>query len=442
MKVLQRLAITILGSILLIPGSQAVNRQYAVDLGYKVIGFFVNRQFDSIYNRLDSTTATLYKAHVFEKDWTELTGTYGKYVSNRLVNYDENSGYSFLGFEVKFEYLPYVLNLTVMPAGKLSQVSFVPAHKVYVAPPYCNLLKFHEEQVPFGGDPYLFKGVLTRPDTPAKVPLVVIVNEAGPTDKDFTFDINRPYKDLAWGLASQGFAVFRYDKRSSLYGMMMAGGKMNYVPFTCREEYLVDLYAALDTLEKRTDLDFSRLFILGHGEGGILGPIIAKERKEVKGIIMMGANSYKTQEMMIQQYAYLSRVTPGKKDEYDEQTRKAKYSMRKNLYEYELMDSMPYGVQPSYWIWLNRYDHVQMAKDMKNPLLILHGERDYQVNMDNYELWKKRLKKKKNVTFRLYPKLNHMFYEGGGESTYSEYYIRSNIPEYVINDIVSWMKAQ
>jgi len=72
----------------------------------------------------------------------------------------------------------------------------------------------------------------------------------------------------------------------------------------------------------------------------------------------------------------------------------------------------------------------------------MQGERDYQVTPKNYELWHSKLKSKKNVTYKLYPKLNHLFFEGEGPSTYSEYYTPGNIASYVIEDINNWIASQ
>ncbi len=71
----------------------------------------------------------------------------------------------------------------------------------------------------------------------------------------------------------------------------------------------------------------------------------------------------------------------------------------------------------------------------------MHGNRDYQVNLANYEMWQKALGKNKNVTLKQYPKLNHLFYTGETASTYSEYYMKSNIPDYVIKDLTDWISS-
>jgi dipeptidyl aminopeptidase/acylaminoacyl peptidase len=101
---------------------------------------------------------------------------------------------------------------------------------------------------------------------------------------------------------------------------------------------------------------------------------------------------------------------------------------------------MPYGVQATYWIWLNQYNQVEVAQKLKKPMLILHGDRDYQSNMENLALWRKSLKKNTNATILDYEKLNHLFYSGEAQSTYSEYTIISNIPGYVMEDICTWLK--
>ena len=55
--------------------------------------------------------------------------------------------------------------------------------------------------------------------------------------------------------------------------------------------------------------------------------------------------------------------------------------------------------------------------------------------------WKQSLSQRSNTSFKLYPKLNHFFTEGTGEkSTPDEYAVSANIPSYVIDDIVKWVR--
>jgi fermentation-respiration switch protein FrsA (DUF1100 family) len=77
---------------------------------------------------------------------------------------------------------------------------------------------------------------------------------------------------------------------------------------------------------------------------------------------------------------------------------------------------------------------------LKTPLLILQGERDYQVTMDNFAAWKKGLAGRPNVTLKTYPKLNHLFIEGEGKSTPADYEKPGHVSEAVIADIAGWIK--
>ncbi len=100
---------------------------------------------------------------------------------------------------------------------------------------------------------------------------------------------------------------------------------------------------------------------------------------------------------------------------------------------------LPLDLPASYWLSLAEYNQVREIKMINARILILQGERDYQVTMEDFELWKNALSNKRNVTFKSYLKLNHLFMEGEGPSYPSEYGNKSVIPEYVIRDIANWV---
>ena len=81
----------------------------------------------------------------------------------------------------------------------------------------------------------------------------------------------------------------------------------------------------------------------------------------------------------------------------------------------------------------------QAAKELPKPMLILQGERDYQVTMEDFAGWKKALGSRKDVTFISYPKLNHLFVEGEGKSTPAEYSMPGNVAKVVVDDIAKWI---
>jgi len=104
------------------------------------------------------------------------------------------------------------------------------------------------------------------------------------------------------------------------------------------------------------------------------------------------------------------------------------------------LETLKAGAPATYWDDLNAYDPVATALKVKAPFLILQGERDYQVTMTEFDLWKAGLKGRKDVTYRSYPKLNHLFLEGEGKSKPAEYSTPGHIPAYVLDDIAAFAK--
>ena len=95
---------------------------------------------------------------------------------------------------------------------------------------------------------------------------------------------------------------------------------------------------------------------------------------------------------------------------------------------------------PAYWLDLRGYDPPAVAKDLKQPMLVLQGERDYQVTMEDFAGWQEALSSKSNVEFKVYPDLNHLFMEGVGKSSPAEYEQPKHVAVIVIEDIAHWIK--
>jgi dienelactone hydrolase len=95
-------------------------------------------------------------------------------------------------------------------------------------------------------------------------------SRSGPNDRDETIGPNKPFQDLAWGLASQGIAVLRYDKRTRVYPAQFVA-----LPnATVKEETIDDALAAVALLRNTPNIDQHRIFVLGHSLGGMLVPRI------------------------------------------------------------------------------------------------------------------------------------------------------------------------
>ena len=114
-------------------------------------------------------------------------------------------------------------------------------------------------------------GVVHRPHGDGPFPAVLLVHGSGPHDRDESVGPNRPFLDIARGLAAQGVAVLRYEKRSKAHpDAYVAAGAL-----TIDSETTDDAVAALRTLAGVPGVDPARVFVLGHSQGGMMAPRIA-----------------------------------------------------------------------------------------------------------------------------------------------------------------------
>jgi fermentation-respiration switch protein FrsA (DUF1100 family) len=74
-------------------------------------------------------------------------------------------------------------------------------------------------------------------------------------------------------------------------------------------------------------------------------------------------------------------------------------------------------------------------------MLVLQGERDYNVTMTDFAGWQRLASRRKNVTTKPYPKLDHLFLEGVGPASDADHATPRNVPRYVIDDIAAFVKS-
>lgn len=142
--------------------------------------------------------------------------------------------------------------------------------------------RFTEESVTVGAEKWALQGTLPIPVGPVAA-AVVLVHGSGPNDRDETLGPNKPFRDLAWGLADRGIAVLRYEKRTRQYAGKMAGNPN----LTVREETTDDAILAAALLRAHDRIDPKRVFVLGHSLGGTLAPRIAAEDRSLAGLIIL-----------------------------------------------------------------------------------------------------------------------------------------------------------
>ncbi len=407
-----------------------------------IISLFKNKNYDSLTNEFAAQQKPFNSPLALASNFDPFNEKYGGITSFRFAGFKNIHGQINMEYVAKTAYnIDLLVELVFNEEHKkLILYHFTETFKTYAIPDYANAEKFNDNTIIFAADSTMpLSGILSLPITVNKTPLIIIVPAAGPTDFDGNFN-SKPYKDLAVGLATNGYAVFRYNKRSLNYGFNFLQNKLNGVTFTPREDLLNDLQAAINLLKKNPNIDSTKIYLLGHGEGAYFAPFIANENPFIKGIILMGANANHPLEMMMDQNKYLGKILPHKKEHFDEDDAKAKIVLKRKVKENTSYLLLPHEIPASYWLWINKYNQIKTAKKLAIPIFIMQGGRDYQVDKKNFLVWEKKLKKHKNVTLKMYEKMNHIMHAGEGESTYSEYAIMRHIPLEVINDLQVWLQ--
>ena len=315
-----------------------------------------------------------------------------------------------------------------------------PKAAAYQPPAYAVASMFREQAVTVGaGTEWALPGTLTLPTGTGPFPAVVLVHGSGPNDRDETIGPNKPFQDLAQGLASQGIAVLRYDKRTRAY----PGKVIALQNFTVKEETTDDALAAVALLRQTQQIDQKRIFVLGHSLGGMLIPRIGLADQGIAGLIVFAGATRPLEDEWVRQFEYIyglrGPLTPNQKAEiegYKQQAARVKQLAPSDTNTKELLLLAP----PSYWLDLRGYFPPDVALKLKQPMLILQGERDYNVTMDAFHDWERSLGRRSSVTYKSYPKLDHLFLEGTGPASDADYARPRNIPKYVVDDIVTWIK--
>lgn len=274
-----------------------------------------------------------------------------------------------------------------------------------------------------------------------KSPLVIFVHGSGPGDRDETFGPNKPFRDLAQGLAQQGIVSIRYDKRTFTY---QYNSKIMTDSMTIYEETMYDAIDAVRLAKKFTFIDTTKIYIIGHSQGAMCAPKIAELCPKLKGIVMMAGPATNLVDIIPQQIEYMAMLDDTISTKEQMQITSVKW-MADKIKSPNLSNKTPKGIlmgaSATYWRSVLKYNQVETAKKLVLPILILNGERDYQVTMKEFNLWKQQLATKKNVLFMSYPALNHLFLEGEGKPSPAEYDKPGHIPQYVIDDLARFIKS-
>lgn len=302
---------------------------------------------------------------------------------------------------------------------------------------------YTETDLEVGESERTLPGTLTMPKTTAQasnklVPAIVLVHGSGPQDRDESIGPNKPFLDIARGLAAQGVAVLRYEKRTKARPQDFTTGV-----YGVDDETTNDGVLAVDALRKVPGIDPARVFVLGHSQGGMMAPRIAAVSGHVAGLVLMAAPARSLLDIVIEQNRRLAVLDDGKTSDAERDvinTIVQQVALTRDAATDATTKTLM-GLPAGYWRSIDSVDPVAEAKLVDLPMLVLQGARDIQVVDADWQRWRGGFHDNGKVEFKLYEKINHLGIAGEGEGNLAEYANPGHVDAGLINDVAAWIKA-
>lgn len=308
-------------------------------------------------------------------------------------------------------------------------------------------------------------GTLTLPRGGNSLAAAILISGSGPQDRDEALMGHKPFLVLADHLTRAGIAVLRYDDR----GFAKSTGSF---ATATSENFVGDALAAVSYLKKRKEIDPKKIGVIGHSEGGIVGPWAASKSNDIAFVVMIAGPGVTGEEILYEQAGLLAKAG-GASDEAVKAQRKIQETLfalvRENLKDDELvaraqkvfdeeLSKLPEAAQlgltkeaiaqqakqvnsPWFKLFL-KHDPVPVLKKVHVPVLAINGEKDLQVPpKQNLPVIEKTLRDagNKDVTVMELPALNHMLQTAttGSISEYSQ--IEETMAPAALNAISEWI---
>lgn len=262
----------------------------------------------------------------------------------------------------------------------------------------------------------LISGTLLTPETSNNLPLVIIIADSGPVDRNGNQQMmkNNSLKFLAEGLYKKEIASFRYDKRIV---KQMKRGTLNEKDINF-SDFIKDADAIFDYFSK--DQRFSEIYILGHGQGSLVGMVTAQ--KGAKGFISVAGAGQEIDDVTV---AQLDRQSPGLSNNARESFDDLRVNGVAFNYSPGLASIFRKDLQPFIFSWM-QYDPKEEIVKLEMPALIISGDKDLQVDISEAEILKD---SKPESEYLIIKNMNHIFKKiNGGSLENSKSYNQYNLP--------------
>lgn len=405
------------------------------DIANSVVDAFLAGDFQKIESMLSDEVRASIGAEQLEQAWNMQLQALGEFIDIAAIQTEQGTEMLTLRHENGAQNLIISWN----DQGKIAGLLLTPAASDTPATDRAlpgNAVEY--DVILFDGSVKQLCGKIIDPQT-EDAPYVVFVHGSGPSDMDETIYGNKPFRDLAYDLAALGVGSIRFDKITYTHP------ELTYE--TVEQEYLDPVVEAVRVLRDQIS-ETSRIYIIGHSQGGMLMPWLVRETNADGGIALAGA-PVPLWEISYQQNLDTIALLP--EDQHaslyaliKEERERAEALME--LPEDELRNQTVFGFNALYLKHMSSLDQLAIAKALDKPMLFLWGESDVQVSEHHFSAWEAGLGESQLFEYITYPGLNHLFISAHPDeniqNTMSYYSIPASVDPRVAQDISEWIRSR
>jgi dienelactone hydrolase len=358
---------------------------------------------------------------------------------------------------------PLTIFIWTDPAGRVAMIAnpsqnfaairkeylgVAPALQALVAPPKVDYsapagASFTAEEVTVQARGHTLAGTLLLPkNATGKLPAVITITGSGQQTRDepmpwANLEKFRPFRQIAEALASRGIAVLRVDDRG-------VGGStgLDGINDVTTADFADDTRAQVAYLRARKEIDPDRIALVGHSEGGIIGPMVAADDPRIAATAILAGTGQKGDQVLLYQFNRPLENDPTIPEAEKVAARATNATMIRTTAEGGDTSKFPLILRFHWTQWFLNYDPLPALRKVQNPILIIQGELDRQVTADNAELLRKTAEAAGNhaVEVHVLPGMNHLFLPAktGDEAEYSTITMQELSAEFM-NILSSWL---
>lgn len=296
-------------------------------------------------------------------------------------------------------------------------------------------VNFSESEIALKTSTGYLHGTVTVPENIKSSPIVLIIPGSGSPDRDgnctpIGLHTNN-LKMLSEGFVENGISTLRFDKRG-------AGKSKPTVKSESElrfENYIDDVIGWISLL--KTDKRFSKIIILGHSEGSLIGMIAAKQTNIASFISVAGVG--KSADKLL--HAQLKNLPPQLLNESNKIIDSLKVGKTVSKVNPNLLSLFRPSLQPYLISWM-KYDPANEITNLNVPTLIIQGTTDLQVTVDDAKLLSAA---KPTAKLVIIENMNHVLKESDSD-------IQKNIETYknpelplkseLVDEIVKFLKTE